>query len=147
MNILSIFPERLRDLMFFHDDIKSDSLGKAVGISGTCIRSFLRGETIPSLKNAVAIADFFHCSLNYLAGMSDHYQEVLPRPLPPFYENLRNVMDHLGVSRYNVAHHSKIQDSNFTNWAKGKQPKFETVCTLAEYLNVSLDYLVGRTDY
>lgn len=147
MEILSKFPERLKELMIFHDGIKSEALGKEVGISGTCIRSFLRGNAQPSLTTAVKLADFFHCTLDFLAGIKENDREVLPRPLPPFYENLRKVMKEREVSRYKIAHSKDFRDSHFTNWSKGDQPKLSTVCILAKYLHVTLDYLVGRTDY
>ena len=148
MDYLSKLPERLKFLMLDHDNIKSDALGKMTGISGSTIRRFLRGENLPSLAMAVKLADFFECSLDFLAGEIEIDRKVTPRPLPPFYENLRKVMKERNITRYFLAHKtSDIRDSHFSNWTQGDQPKLISVCILAKHLKVSLDYLVGRTDY
>ncbi len=147
MDNLSKLPERLKELMQDHDDIKSETLGKTIGVTGSTIRFILRGDTLPTLATAVKLADFFHCSLDFLAGVNDIDREVLPRELPPFYENLRKVMRECGISRWKIAHSEHFKDSYFTTWAKGQQPKLITAYHLADYMHVSLDYLVGRTDY
>lgn len=43
---------------------------------------------------------------------------------------------YLGVSRPTIAGYE----------TKGKQPSFETLFKIAEYFNVSIDYLLGKTD-
>ena len=148
MEYLSKLSERLKFLMLDHDNIKSDALGKITEISGSTIRSLLRGEALPSLATAIKLADFFECSLDFLAGKVEIDRKVTPRPLPPFYENLRKVMKERNITRYYLTHKtSDIRDSHFSNWIQGEQPKLITVCTLSKHLDVSLDYLVGRTDY
>lgn len=148
MEYLSKLPERLKFLMLDREDIKSDALGKAIGVCGSTIRCFLRGKNLPSLATAVKLADFFECSLDFLAGKIEIDRKVTPRPLPPFYENLRKVMKERNITRYFLTHKTReIRDSHFSNWIQGDQPKLITVCILAKHLDVSLDYLVGRTDY
>ena len=147
MEYLSNLPIRLKELAFYHEDIKSDALGKEIGVSGSTVRAWLRGELTLNLANAVKLADFFGCSLDYLAGRSSVYEEVRAHSLPPFYEQVRKIMKSAGVTRYRVTADTIIKDSYFTNWANGATPKLTSVCALADYLNVSLDYLVGRTDY
>ena len=43
-------------------------------------------------------------------------------PCPPFYSNLRKIMDKKGITRYSVTTHSNIKDSYFTTWQKGADP-------------------------
>ena len=147
MDILSNFSERLAELMFFHDEMSSEELAKRTGIAGSSIRAWLRKETVPSYDKLIAVADFFCCSLDFLAGRCDVDERVEPRELPPFYPHLRELMETLGVSRYSVTTRSPIKDPYFTNWSHGQKPLLVTLCSLADVLGVSLDYPVGRADY
>ena len=147
MDNLSKLPERLLFLMQDHGNIKSEALGKSINVSGSSIRCLLSGKTLPSLTMAVKLADFFECSLDFLAGKVDIDKKIIPRPLPSFYDNLRKVMKERNISRYFLTHKTPdIWDSHFSKWANGSVPDFLTVIKLAKHLDVSLDYLVGRTD-
>ena len=45
----------------------------------------------------------------------------------------------------NFLNHLCITQHGYSNYEIGKtEPKIETLCKLADYFNVSLDYLVGR---
>ena len=145
MEDLSNFPSRLKELME-ERELKSETLAAAVQISGSAIRAWLRGESVPTYLNAAKLADFFGCSLDFLMGRTD-YEAAVPRPLPPFYPQLRKVMAEANVTRFEIAENTNIKDAFFTNWAKGQLPLIVTLCTLADYLHVSLDYLIGRRDY
>ena len=147
MNNLSNFPERLKELMFDHEEIKSEALGAAIGVHGTNVRAWMKGKSLISLENAIKLADFFQCRLDYLAGISENAENITPHALPEFYTNLRNVMEQKGVTRYSLAKKPEIKDVYFTKWAHGAKPDLITVIILADYLEVSLDYLVGRVDY
>lgn len=148
MDILSKFSERLQELFSFRDGLTSKELGAAIGVHSTAVNVWLRGESAVTLDNAIKLADFFGCSLDYLAGTSEKYEEVTPRDeLPPFYPRLRELMVEKGVSRFYFHTKTDIKDSYFTRWAKGSVPDLINVVKVAKELDVSLDYLVGRTDY
>lgn len=146
MEILSKLPERLKELME-ERELRSETLAKEACIAGSSIRSWLRGASVPTFDSAVKLADFFGCSLDFLAGRSEDCKEIAPKALPPFYPRLRAIMAEAGVTRFRIAKETQIKDAFFTNWARGEKPLFVTLCVLADYLNLSLDYLVGRTEY
>lgn len=146
MENLSVFSERLKELMA-ERELRSETLSKEAHIAGSSIRSWLRGSSVPTFESAVKLADYFGCSLDYLAGMSERFEAVTPRPLPPFYPRLRRIMKEQGVTRFAVTEKTRISDAFFTNWSRGQQPLLTTLCTLVSFLGVTLDYLVGRTDY
>lgn len=145
MYCLSKTSQRLRELMS-DGGLTAEAVAKEMNVSAFSVRAWLRGELLPSLSHAIGLADLFGCSLDFLAG-AEKDEPVPPRPLSPFYEQVRNVMKKQGVTRYRVTRDTAVKDSYFTNWSKGKAPKLATACVLAEYLNVSLDFLTGRTDY
>ena len=146
MEYLSKFPLRLRELME-EKEWKSEEVSEKLGIAGSAVRAWLRGEKLPSLKNIVLLADLFACSLDFLVGRKENFEEVAARPLPEFYGRLREIMNERGVNRYALTSSGTVNDSRVTRWAKGESPSLPSLCVLADYLNISLDYLVGRTDY
>ncbi len=146
MEISSKLPERLKELME-ERDLRSETLAQGAGIAGSSIRSWPRGASVPSFESAVKLADFFGCSLDFLAGRSENFAAVAPKTLPPFYPRLRAVMAEARTTRFRVAKDTQIKDAFFTNWARGEKPLLVTLCILADYLDVTLDYLVGRTEY
>ena len=146
MSNISLFPERLKELMFDSGQKTIREFAEKLGVHPTSVGHWLNGTTVITLENAVKLADFFGCSIDYLAGMSEVDRKVTPRPLPPFYENLRKVMAECGVTRYRLSK-DVVADVFFTKWAHGVEPLLCTVCKIAQYLNVSVDYLIGRTDY
>lgn len=51
------------------------------------------------------------------------------------------------LSQKALAEIIEVSDAAITMMEKGKRsPSFEVLCALAEYFNVSIDYLCGRTD-
>ncbi len=55
--------------------------------------------------------------------------------------------DDFNVTMVDVANALAISKQSVHQWATGKNvPSTDTLIALADYFNVSLDYLVGRTD-
>ena len=64
-----------------------------------------------------------------------------------FPERLLCLRKNKGISQKALASEFGISDAAITMMEKGKRlPSFEILCALADYFNVSIDYLVGRTD-
>lgn len=52
-----------------------------------------------------------------------------------------------GLSQKALSEVLGVSDAAVTMMEKGKRaPSFDVLCALADYFNVSLDYLVGRSD-
>ena len=65
-----IFSFRLRELRTSRN-IKQKVLGLIVGIAEGAISNLEKGKRSPSIEIAVALADFFDVSLDYLVGRSN----------------------------------------------------------------------------
>lgn len=143
MNGNGTFPERLTDLMT-EKNLNTVTLGKEIGVSDETVRRWKNGQRSILLSQFLKIADYFNCSLDYLAGRTDVYLDYTVKNLPLFYDNLRKIMQETGVSRYALVKSLPIYDSYFTNWKQGKSPNLVTLVTLADFFNISIDYLVGR---
>jgi len=145
MQKLFKFGERLSELMLYADNIKSDRLGEAVGVNGSTIRLWITGSRNPSLQNAVKLADYFRCPLNFLFGRSDDEKlDFTPQPVLPFYERFVAILKERGKSWYKVSKDTKISKSNIQDWRDGREPLMPILIDIANYLDITLDYLVGR---
>lgn len=67
----AMFPSRLRELMDQHKEITVSGIASRLGISAAAVGAYKRGETMPKLEYAQALADCFDVSLDYLTGRSD----------------------------------------------------------------------------
>ncbi|EGP4751900.1 helix-turn-helix domain-containing protein [Enterococcus faecium] len=62
-------------------------------------------------------------------------------------ENLTNLRKEKGLKQTDMALLLKINNRQYQRYESGdSDPKLDTLIALADYFDVSLDYLVGRTD-
>ena len=139
----SSFGGRLSDLML-EKGVSSIKLGNAIGVSKSAINNWRSGKFQMYLSNLLKVADYFNCSLEYLVGRTENPLDYAPKPCPPFYARFRAVMKERGKTRYGMNRDTAIKDSYFTEWASGSDPRVSSLIEAADYLGVTLDYLVGR---
>ena len=64
-----------------------------------------------------------------------------------FCERLREVRKEAGLRQEDAAHDLGIQYSTYRRYeAGGTEPTVSAAARIADYFNVSLDYLAGRTE-
>ena len=143
MDILSKFAERLIDLIK-ENDLNAERLAKFLGIAPTVVRRWCLSNKDAYISSLVKLADYFDCSLDYLTGRSDIYIDYIPKECPPFMEWLPLVLKEKGKTTYQVFTQTRIKSSYFTSWRQGGKPLLSSLGVLADFLDVSLDYLVGR---
>lgn len=67
--------------------------------------------------------------------------------MPTFVSRLRQLRAERGWSQADCAAKLGIQRSSWANWEVGRaEPNMETLQLLASMFNVTLDYLLGRSD-
>lgn len=142
---MTIFPKILKELMD-EKPVDAKSLTKYLELSdASIIYRWLKGELGLLLPTAVKVAEYFNCSLDYLFGRSDDYGIGNYRQCPSFDIQFRKVIDEQEVSQYRLVKDKVIYGGNIDSWLNKKQvPHIETIIKLADYLKISLDYLVGR---
>lgn len=60
-------------------------------------------------------------------------------------ERLKELLEAEKLSQYALAKHLGISPSTVCNWLNGKkEPSIESLWKLADYFDVSVDYLIGR---
>ena len=64
-----------------------------------------------------------------------------------FKEHLRSIRKNSGATQRQVADGVEITERNYQYYESGeREPSMATLIALADYFDVSLDYLVGRSD-
>ncbi|MCL2847789.1 MAG: helix-turn-helix domain-containing protein [Firmicutes bacterium] len=140
---MATFSERLFELML-EKEIKSHELASIIGVSTNTVNDWKRGKFHMNLRNAIKLADFFECSIDYLVGRSEDYSYFAPTFYPLFYSHLLAVLKEYGYTTYRIRLDGILGGGHFGSWKKGCDPLIATLIPLADYLGVTLDYLVGR---
>ena len=144
MKELPKFSERLAELMQENDNITTDKLGDAIGVAGAVVRQWRAGKCSPTLANSIRLAEHFSCSLDYLAGRTENDFEYKTHPVLPFHERLTSILKQRDLSWYRVVKDTKISASNMRDWKRGSQPLLPRLVELADYLDITIDHLIGR---
>lgn len=62
-------------------------------------------------------------------------------------ETILKLIEQSGISNNKLLSELKLPASAITEWKKGKaKPSVEALMKIADYFNVSVDYLLGRTE-
>lgn len=143
MDILSNFSERLIELMK-ENDLNAEKLAKALNIEPTVVRRWCLPNKDAFISSLIKLAEYFECSLDYLCKRSDTFLDYKPKECPPFMEWLPTVIKERGKTTYQIFTQTRIKSSYFTSWRQGSEPLISSLGVLADFLDVSLDHLIGR---
>lgn len=144
---LSVFGERLGDLIFESEEKFADakSFANAIGVEGSTITRFLRGERAPSVAMLIKIADYFHCSTDFLLGREEENSTLSFKSCPPFSERLEELLHSRDYSCYRFSEEAKIHQSLVYAWKIGKRiPTIDNVIKIAEFFDCRIDFVLGR---
>ena len=61
-------------------------------------------------------------------------------------ERIMSISKKMGLSKNKLLLNTNLNKSVFDNMKKGHIPSVDKIHTLADYLDCSVDYLLGRTD-
>ena len=135
------FNERLKELT---EGKSKHKLSKNLGFGESAIDGWCLGFRSPKLSYFIRLADYFNCSLDFLYGRSEDDTPPKPAPMPKLDERIKSVLKACGVTWYNVVKNTGLSKSTLLQWGRGRDPLLSKLAELADYLGVSIDYLVGR---
>ena len=70
-----------------------------------------------------------------------------PEIVKAFAERFNALREAAGMSRSNLAYDLRVPYTQLHQWSSGKNcPSMHYLVKIADYFNVTLDYLVGRSD-
>ena len=147
MSISLSFQKRFKEILD-ESDHKRSELVKLIPISQSTLSNALTYGIIPSTKTLIKIADFFDISLSFLLGKTDNEDFYKLSSPASFLSRFETLCSEKEVTHYKVANDCLFDKSNISRWiSKGFLPELEILELLCDYFNVSIDYLLGRTDY
>lgn len=139
------FSERLCDLL---QENKSsvNFLAQDLNLNPSAIYKWIRKVSVPSFENALALADYFGCSLDYLFGLKEIDVQYTPHtPFSSFSDHFEEILHEKKISKYKLVKRTGISRSKITSWRKGESlPSIHSLIVVATSLDITLDALVGR---
>ena len=141
---MSKFAENLFLLMQEHD-LNAPALADLIKTDRTNITRYLRGERLPLYDVFTKLIEFFNVSADVLLGRLDYCDVKEFHPIQPFGTTLRRVLEETNTTQYRVIKDLQISQATMYYWLLNERlPTVEKLDLLADYLDLPIDYLLGR---
>jgi len=140
------FQTRLVDLVYESGE-KRSNLPKQIGIDYSSLSNALNYGIIPTPRILIRIADYFSVPLTFLLGTSNDEHFTKAKQPVAFKDRFIQLCQEKGVTYYRVSQDCYFDKSYISRWISMDYfPSLELLEILSDYFNVSLDYILGRTD-
>ena len=141
---MSKFAENLFLLMQEHN-LNAPALADLIKTDRTNITRNLRGERLPLYDVFTKLIEFFNVSADVLLGRLDYCDVKEFHPIQPFGTTLRRVLEETNTTQYRVIKDLHISQATMYYWLLNERlPTVEKLDMLADYLELPIDYLLGR---
>ena len=141
---MSKFAENLFLLMQEHN-LNAPTLADLIKTDRTNITRYLRGERLPLYDVFTKLIEFFNVSADVLLGRLDYCDVKEFHPIQPFGTTLRRVLEETNTTQYRVIKDLHISQATMYYWLLNERlPTVENLDKLADYLELPIDYLLGR---
>lgn len=126
-----------------------------LGVSNGTIGMWETGKRQPDLGTVKKIATYFGVSIDYLLGNIDHPTPDAEKEHsffffffdPPQVERLKCLIKNNGISIKSLASRIGVSDDEISKLLNGEEGNLEIILKIAKFFDVSMDYLLCRTDY
>ena len=117
-------------------------LADLMRVSRSTIAMWETGGSEPDNKALLQLADIFSVSTDYILGRAEDENENVG-----FMKSLKSLRLQHGYTQKELASKLHVAQNTLCNWENGNRTVDEpTLQKLADVFNVSVDYLLGRTD-
>ena len=147
MAISSRFQKRINDLVG-DCEVSRSELPKVLQVNNVTLTHALAYGIVPRVKTLIRLADYFNVSIPYLLGETDENDFIKSENPSTFQARFGALCEENEVTHYKVSRKCYFDKSNISRWmTKGYFPTIEILTLLCGFFGVSMDYLLGRTDY
>ena len=136
------FQERLKELLE-ENSLNRLQLAKAISVSSTTINGYFNNNYYPQIEIAIKMASYFNCSLDYLFGLSEEKINN-DKSNNSFITNFHNLIKLNKLSIAGTLKALQMSEYNYYRWKKGMFPKTSNLIEIAQFFDVSIDFLVGK---
>ena len=141
------FYDNLKDYMILND-VKIQDISKATDIEDSVLYDYAKGS-IPNIEHAVKLANYMNCTLNYLMGIDEEPNNSKFKSnydISVFSNRYDNLLKENNIAHYRLCKEKGLNYSSHYAWQHGAKPSMTSLIIIAQYFDVSIDYLVGRSD-
>lgn len=148
MRISTQFQNRFKELMQDGEYPTKTLAAEGLGITYVTFSKAYNYGIVPKTAILIKISDHFHVLVEYLLGTSNDDGFACSSGAT-FQERLEQLRCEKHIRTvYELAERLHIHRNNIAQWVKkGYLPELENLEIVADFFDVSLDYLLGRTDY
>ncbi len=136
---------RLNELMQ-ENDVSVDEVFKYLNYKNKS--NFYRwknNKTLPKMDTVFKLSNYFKCNIEYLIGRTENFEALAEIPMPKFSAQIEKIIKEKKVTHYRLIKDKIITSGNeYSLFYLNCTPTIETIIKIADYLGVSVDYLVGR---
>lgn len=133
--------------MLIDKNITGKNMCQQCNLGINTLSNIRRGD-VKSIETFYVIADYLECSVDYLLGRTDiPDMAVYEHVYPQFPGRLRYLRTKKNLSIYDMATLFDLTERNYAGLEIGEvMPPLVLLASIADYFDVSIDYLIGRTD-
>ena len=146
MSISNVFQNRITELV--EDcEVKKSELPNLIGVDYRSLSNALNYGIIPTPRILIRIAYYFNVSIKYLLGTSNDEYFSKSKVKSDFKTRFDFLCKENNITFYKVSKDLHFDQSYITRWFnKNYLPSLELLDLISDYFEVSVDYLLGRTD-
>lgn len=148
-NTMASIAKRIKEL---RDDagLTQEEFGKLFGIVKSTVSLYENGKTAPSDDIKRKICEHFKISMDFLLGITDNQNPDYSNNLDFLYSfDGASIFSHLlkekGITIEDLSGQTGISQDKLLNWFCSSPPSIQELVTVADALDSSVDYLLGRT--
>ncbi|GHV34597.1 hypothetical protein FACS1894187_05500 [Synergistales bacterium] len=128
--------------------ISVNKLAKRAGLTQSTVDSILKGKSVnPRMDTIEKLADGFGMDRTEFWVRAKSQDSELTPHQEHFVAKLKQLRESTGLSMHDFAEKLAIDTDHYLYWEAGfSHPTIDGLIAIADYFNVSIDYLVGRSD-
>lgn len=140
---------RMRLIMIIAEkDMTKEAFAEAAHVNKEIITRATVYGIVPSIRSLIKIADFLNCSIPYLLGETDDKSFDAAKAPSDFHSRLEELKQEHGVRDCDILKTMSCPANSFAEWRRNKSiPSLQYLRQIADFFKVTIDYLLGRTDF
>ncbi len=129
-------------------DITKEEFALAARVNKEVITRATVYGIIPSMRSLIKIADYVRCSIPFLLGETKDNQFELSSDPSDFHSRLDELKSEQHVHDCDILKKMSCPANSFSEWRRNNTiPSLLYLKQIASFFNVTIDYLLGRTDF
>ena len=138
------FGKRLKEIMGETNN-NPQSVANYLGLKQDAnIYQWLEGNHTPKIISLIKLANLFQYSIDYVLGITDNNEKVFNENIPDFKDQFKEVLKIVNVRQKDILKAKILSCGHLTTIRNNKYLLTENMVKLAQYLGVSVDFLIGR---